>query len=47
MVRKAITFRTGEYPTTEDAMLAAGAYTLVLLGLVTLLWVYYSRERVD
>jgi uncharacterized membrane protein (DUF373 family) len=38
MVRKVIIFRTGEYPTVEDAMLAAGAYTLIILGLVALLF---------
>ncbi|WP_255192030.1 phosphate-starvation-inducible PsiE family protein [Natronobeatus ordinarius] len=46
MVRKIITFRTGEFPTTEDALVAAVAYTLVLLGLVALLWVYRSSDEV-
>jgi uncharacterized membrane protein (DUF373 family) len=38
MVRKVIIFRTGEYSTVEDAMFAAGAYTLIILGLVALLF---------
>src|SRR6056297_1558649 len=38
MVRKVIIFRTGEYQTVEDAMLAAGAYTLLILALVALLF---------
>jgi len=38
MVRKAIIFRTGEYATLQDAMLAAGAYTLLILALVALLF---------
>ncbi|MBP1988319.1 phosphate-starvation-inducible PsiE family protein [Halolamina salifodinae] len=37
MVRKAIIFRTGEYATESAALLAAGAYTLIILGLATLL----------
>lgn len=37
MVRKAIIFRTGEYASAEAALLAAGAYTLLLLGLAVLL----------
>ena len=37
MVRKAIIFRTGEYPSEQAALLAAGAYTLLLLGLALLL----------
>ncbi|MFC4248188.1 phosphate-starvation-inducible PsiE family protein [Natribaculum luteum] len=44
MVRKIITFRTGEYATATDALLAASAYTLVLFGLVALLWVYRSSD---
>jgi uncharacterized membrane protein (DUF373 family) len=39
MVRKAIIFRTGEYPTTQDALFAAVAYTVIILGLVGLLFV--------
>jgi uncharacterized membrane protein (DUF373 family) len=39
MVRKAIIFRTGEYATTTDALLAAVAYTVIILGLVGLLYV--------
>lgn len=38
MVRKAIIFRTGEYPTTQDALLAALAYTVIIFGLVGLLF---------
>ena len=38
MVRKAIIFRTGEYATTQDALLAAAAYTLIILALVALLF---------
>jgi hypothetical protein len=39
MVRKAIIFRTGEYATTTDALFAAVAYTVIILGLVGLLYV--------
>jgi hypothetical protein len=39
MVRKAIIFRTGEYPTEMDALMAAVAYTIIILGLVGLLFV--------
>jgi uncharacterized membrane protein (DUF373 family) len=38
MVRKAIIFRTGEYDTLQDALMAAGSYTLIILGLVALLF---------
>ncbi len=38
MVRKVIIFRTGEYATVEDALLAAGAYTIIIFGLVSLLF---------
>ena len=37
MVRKAIIFRTGEYATIDDALMAATAYTVIILGLVGLL----------
>jgi uncharacterized membrane protein (DUF373 family) len=37
MVRKAIIFRTGEYSSEETALLAAAAYTLLMLGLAALL----------
>jgi len=37
MVRKAIIFRTGEYADEEAALLAAGSYTLIILGLAALL----------
>lgn len=39
MVRKVIIFRTGEYATLEDAMLAAGSYAVIILALVALLFV--------
>src|SRR6056297_3632812 len=37
MVRKAIIFRTGEYGSLEEALLASGAYTLIIFGLAVLL----------
>ncbi len=37
MVRKAIIFRTGEYKTLQDALLAASSYTIIIAGLVGLL----------
>lgn len=39
MVRKAIIFRTGSYASTQDALLAASAYTVIILGLIGLLHV--------
>ena len=39
MVRKAIIFRTGEYADEAAALMAAGAYTLIILGLAALLLV--------
>ena len=42
MVRKVIIFRTSEYPSTEDALFAAVAYGIVILGLVALLYVERS-----
>ena len=39
MVRKAIIFRTGEYATTEEALLAAGSYGIIIFALVALLFV--------
>ncbi|MDY6817886.1 MAG: phosphate-starvation-inducible PsiE family protein [Halobacteriales archaeon] len=39
MVRKAIIFRTGEYSSTQNALFAALAYTVIILGLVGLLFV--------
>jgi uncharacterized membrane protein (DUF373 family) len=39
MVRKAIIFRTGEYATEVAALMAAGSYTLIILGLAALLLV--------
>jgi len=46
MVRKAIIFRTGEYATLEDALLAAVSYTVIIVGLVGLLFVerVYRKE---
>jgi uncharacterized membrane protein (DUF373 family) len=38
MVRKVIIFRTGEYATVEDALLAAGAYGIIIFALVSLLF---------
>ena len=38
MVRKAIIFRTGEYGSLEEAMLAAGSYAVIILSLVALLF---------
>ncbi|NHX37025.1 MULTISPECIES: phosphate-starvation-inducible PsiE family protein [Halolamina] len=37
MVRKAIIFRTGEYASERAALLAATAYTLLIVGLAVLL----------
>jgi uncharacterized membrane protein (DUF373 family) len=45
MVRKTIIFRTGEYATTQDALLAAVAYTTLILGLVGLLLVERGQGR--
>jgi len=42
MVRKVIIFRTSEYATTQDALFAAVAYGIVILGLVALLYVERS-----
>jgi len=39
MVRKAIIFRTSEYATLEDALLAAGSYAVIIFALVALLFV--------
>lgn len=39
MIRKVIIFRTGEYATLEDAMLAAGSYAVIIFALVALLFV--------
>ena len=38
MVRKAIIFRTGEYATLQDALLAASAYAVIIFALVALLF---------
>jgi uncharacterized membrane protein (DUF373 family) len=37
MVRKAIIFRTGEYGSLENALMAASSYTIIIAGLVGLL----------
>jgi uncharacterized membrane protein (DUF373 family) len=37
MVRKAIIFRTGEYADEQAALMAAGSYTLIIVGLAVLL----------
>jgi len=37
MVRKAIIFRTGEYESEQAALMAAGSYTLIIIGLAVLL----------
>jgi uncharacterized membrane protein (DUF373 family) len=37
MVRKIIIFRTGEYATVQDALVASGAYAIVVFALVGLL----------
>ncbi|MFW6457891.1 MAG: phosphate-starvation-inducible PsiE family protein [Halodesulfurarchaeum sp.] len=44
MVRKVIIFRASEYPNVESALLAAIAYTVIILGLVSLLFV---ERRLD
>ena len=46
MVRKVIIFRTGEYATVQDALLAATAYGVIILALVALLLVerFYRGE---
>ena len=44
MVRKAIIFRTGEYATTQGALLAAVAYTAIIAGLAGLLLVERSYD---
>jgi len=45
MVRKTIIFRTGEYATTTDALLAAVAYAVLILGLVGLLLVERGKGQ--
>ncbi|QKG93758.1 hypothetical protein EXE43_17990 [Halorubrum sp. SS5] len=42
MVRKVIIFRTTEYSTTQDALFAAVSYTIIIGGLVALLFVERS-----
>ena len=39
MVRKVIIFRTGDYAGVTEALFAAMAYTLILLGLGVVLWI--------
>ena len=45
MIRKVIIFRTGEYASTTDALLAAAAYTMIIFALVTLLVVDWFRRE--
>ena len=45
MIRKAILFRTGDYRTPLDALAAASAYMIVLLGLSVVLFVSYRYAR--
>jgi uncharacterized membrane protein (DUF373 family) len=45
MVRKVIIFRTSEYPSVGDALLAAVAYTVIILGLIGLLYVERSLSE--
>jgi uncharacterized membrane protein (DUF373 family) len=42
LVRKAIVFRTGEFPSKTDALLVAGSYALLTLTLAALLFVSYQ-----
>jgi uncharacterized membrane protein (DUF373 family) len=42
MVRKVIIFRTSEYSSAEGALFAAVSYTIIILGLVALLFVERS-----
>lgn len=45
MIRKAILFRTSDYPDLIAALTAAGSYTLILMGLAAILLVlYHSRD---
>lgn len=44
MVRKVITFRTEAYDGAQEALLAAGAYALVIVALIGLLWVYHRTS---
>ena len=44
MVRKVIIFRVGEYGSTSDALLAAASYTIIIVGLVTLLTIDWLRD---
>jgi uncharacterized membrane protein (DUF373 family) len=46
MVRKVIIFRTGEYPTETDALVAASAYTLIIFALVGLLLAERASKRI-
>ncbi len=47
MVRKAIIFRTGEYANERAAILAAGSYTLIIVGLAVLLVVERRTKERD
>jgi uncharacterized membrane protein (DUF373 family) len=44
MVRKAILFRTSDYPDLIAALTAAGSYTLILVGLAVILLVLYRSK---
>jgi len=46
LVRKAIVFRTGEYTDETAALTAAGAYSLLILGLALLLYVSQTQMEV-
>ncbi|GKZ12905.1 MULTISPECIES: phosphate-starvation-inducible PsiE family protein [Haladaptatus] len=43
LVRKAITFQIDGYSSVTNAAIAAGSYTLLLVGLGTVLWVVSRR----
>ncbi len=45
MIRKVIIFRTGEYASIDQALLAAVAYTIIIGGLAALLLVERRTER--
>lgn len=45
MVRKVILFRTAEYSSTGDALLASASYTIIIFGLVGLLLADTYREQ--
>lgn len=47
MVRKVIIFRTSEYQSVTDALLAAVSYTVIIVGLVSLLYVERKLSAPD